>query len=95
MKIVIHKEEMLDLSKQLKDIALQLESVTSIFSQQIIEDVNFSGEMVDAYQRYLQELMKEHKKMIQFYQALSKDMNEIVKDYDDIENLLNKRLENL
>ena len=95
MRAIIKKEELYDSSIKIKEIALELEDLSHIFSSQIVEDVNFAGEMADAYQHYLQELMKEHYKIIQFYKDLSKEMQEIVKDYDDIDDKISAKLNSL
>ena len=95
MRLMSKREELEDLATQLKQLSQQLEGMTHLFAEQIIEDANFAGEMVDAYQQYLQELMKEHQKMIDFYQGLSKEITEMAKDYEDYETLLLERIKNL
>lgn len=95
MRLMNKREELEDLAVQLKQLSEQLEGMTHLFTEQIIEDANFAGEMVDAYQQYLQELMKEHQKMIDFYLGLSKEIKEMAKDYEDYETLLLERIKNL
>ena len=51
--------------------------------------------MADAYQNYIRDLMKQHEKMIQYYQQLSKDLKEMVQDFDEQEDLLLTRIENI
>ena len=93
MKIVLKKEDVYDLAIQMRQVVEEMETMNAIYQQQITKDEQFAGEMADAYQTQMQELYKEHQKLIQFYQALSKNLIEFAKDYEDLESSLNTKVE--
>ena len=84
-----------DLAYQLKQFSEQLEEMNGFYTEQMTYNPNFQGRMADAYRQNLKELSEQHKKLIQLYQALYKELIEIIKDYEDIESSLLNRIQNL
>ena len=82
--------ELLDPSLRNTPYVETLEELNALYQQQIQEDEHFAGEMADAYRLMMQELYKEHQKIIHFYKALNKNINEFDLDYEDETNYLNK-----
>ena len=95
MRVMIKRTELYDLAVNLQEISNNLEDISRMFVSQTSKEVDFQGEMADAYQNYIQDLMKQHEKMIRYYQQLSKDLKEMVQDFDEQEDLLLSRIENI
>ena len=95
MRVMIKRTELYDLAVELQEISNNLEDISRMFLAQTSKEVNFQGEMADAYQIYILDLMKQHEKMIRYYQQLSKDLKEMVQDFDEQEDLLLSRIENI
>ena len=95
MRVMIKRTELYDLAVELQEISNNLEDISRMFVAQTEKQVDFQGQMADAYQNYIRDLMKQHEKMIQYYQQLSKDLKEMVQDFDEQEDLLLTRIENI
>lgn len=95
MRVMIKRTELYDLAVELQEISNNLEDISRMFVAQTEKEVDFQGQMADAYQNYIRDLMKQHEKMIQYYQQLSKDLKEMVQDFDEQEDLLLTRIENI
>ena len=95
MRVMIKRTELYDLAVELHEISNNLEDISRMFVAQTEKQVDFQGQMADAYQNYIRDLMKQHEKMIQYYQQLSKDLKEMVQDFDEQEDLLLARIENI
>lgn len=95
MRVMIKRTELYDLAVELQEISNNLEDISRMFVAQTEKEVDFQGQMADAYQNYIRDLMKQHEKMIQYYQQLSKDLKEMVQDFDEQEDLLLARIENI
>lgn len=95
MRVMIKRTELYDLAVELQEICNNLEDISRMFVAQTEKEVDFQGQMADAYQNYIRDLMKQHEKMIQYYQQLSKDLKEMVQDFDEQEDLLLTRIENI
>ena len=95
MRVMIKRTELYDLAVELQEISNNLEDISRMFVAQTEKEVDFQGQMADAYQKYIRDLMKQHEKMIQYYQQLSKDLKEMVQDFDEQEDLLLTRIENI
>lgn len=95
MRVMIKRTELYDLAVELQEISNNLEDISRMFVAQTEKQVDFQGQMADAYQNYIRDLMKQHEKMIQYYQQLSKDLKEMVQDFDEQEDLLLARIENI
>ena len=90
MKSSLEKKDLRHCYHELKLLVEALEELNALYQQQIQEDEHFAGEMADAYRLMMQELYKEHQKIIHFYKALNKNINEFDLDYEDETNYLNK-----
>ena len=95
MRVMIKRTELYDLAVELQEISNNLEDISRMFVAQTEKAVDFLGLMAVAYQKYIQDIMKQHEKMIQYYQHLSKDLKEMVQDFDEQEDLLLARIENI
>ena len=95
MRVMIKRTELYDLAVELQEISNNLEDISRMFVAQTEKEVDFQGQMADAYQNYIRDLMKQHEKMIQYYQQLSNDLKEMVQDFDEQEDLLLTRIENI
>ena len=84
-----------NLAYDLKEVTLRLEEMNSFYISENSKDLNFQGLMAEAYQYNIKELYTQHQKTIQLYQALYKELIEMVKDFEDIESTLLNRLDNL
>ena len=93
MKSKLNQKELEYHKHQLKEIIESLEDLNALYSQQIQEDPYFQGAMADAYRMMMQELYKEHQKIIQFYQTLNKNLNEFYLDYEDEKQDINNRVD--
>lgn len=95
MKAYIQKSDFHSLASKLEHICEELEDMSNVYHKQLIYDPMFAGNMVTQYQNVLNELLKEHQKMIEYYQSLSDKIREIEKDFSSQEEVLLSRINDL
>ncbi len=92
MKITNDKNVFNQTMRDLNNICNQLEDLNRLLLSQTIHQSYFAGHMAQNYQQYIFQLLKEHQKIIEFYRQLSKEIEDISENYDRIEIVANKKL---